>query len=79
MATEEEVSRVKEQHSFRLLQMPEVSGVGVEKDESGGYVLTIHLNADAPALRDRLSAEINEVPIKFIHSGPFRPLKNTNG
>jgi len=74
MATEEEVTRIKDQYSFHLLDLPEVSGVGVEKHESGGYALAIHLNADAPELRKRLQAEIKGVPLKFIKSGPFHKL-----
>ena len=74
MATEEEVTRIKDRYSFQLLDLPEVSGVGVEKHESGGYALAIHLNAAAPELRQRLQAEIKGVPLKFIESGPFHKL-----
>ena len=72
MATEEEIRIVKRQFSSRLLRVPGVSGVGIERDESGGYVLAIHL-AD-PDARKHMPPDLQQYPVKFIHSGPFRKL-----
>jgi hypothetical protein len=51
MLTEQEAHDVKRRHSAELLSKPGVSGVGVEKDEDGNFVIAIHLDADHPGLR----------------------------
>ena len=72
MATENEIRELKRRHSLRLLNQPGVSGVGVEKDETGGYVLAIHLNTDDPQILSQLPRELEGHPLKFLRSGPFR-------
>ena len=72
MATEEEVREVKRRHSAELLGRPGVSGVGVEKGESGDFVIALHLNTDDPKVRAQLPTEIEGHPVKFVVSGPFR-------
>ena len=72
MATEQELRELKRRHSDRLLRQPGVCGVGVEKDEHGNFVLTLHLETDDPAVRASLPAEIEGHKIRFVHSGPFR-------
>lgn len=74
MATEREIREVKRRHSPQLLSRPGVCGVGVEKDESGDYVLAVHLNADNENAHAGLPQEIEGHPVKYIHSGPFRKL-----
>jgi hypothetical protein len=63
MLTEQEAHDAKRRHSAELLSKPGVSGVGVEKDEDGKFVIAVHLDAD-----------IEGFPVKFVSSGPFRPL-----
>lgn len=72
MATEEEVRAVKRRHSPQLLRQPGVCGVGVEKDEAGNYVITVHLDTDDPQVRARLPQQIEGFNVKFLFSGPFR-------
>ncbi len=72
MPSAEEVRELKRRHSARLLRQPGVCGVGVEKDDAGEYVLTIHLETDDPEVRKRLPSTLEGQPIKFVHSGPFR-------
>ena len=48
MATEQEIRELKRKHAPDLLGRPGVSGVGVEKDADGGFVLAVHLNTDDP-------------------------------
>jgi hypothetical protein len=62
---------VKQRHSARLLSLPGVSGVGIEKD-GGDYVLAVHLDTDSPESEKELPAEIDGVPVKYVRSGPFR-------
>ena len=72
MKSEEEVRAIKRRHSARLLQQPGVRGVGVEKDDTGRYVLAIHLDANDPAAGEGLPSEIEGLPVKMVRSGPFR-------
>ncbi|HKV91786.1 MAG TPA: hypothetical protein VJW20_04475 [Candidatus Angelobacter sp.] len=74
MATEEEARAVKQRHSFDLLKRPGVCGVGVEKDDSGDYIIALHLESDDPKLREQLPQQLEGVRVKQLHSGPFRPL-----
>ena len=53
---------------------PEVSGVGVERDDSGSYVLAVHLVSDDPALRAAMPKEIEGHPIRYIESGIYTRL-----
>ncbi len=72
MASEAEVREIKRRHAPLLLNQPGVSGVGVEKDAKGDYILTIHLDTDDPEARRRLPDQIEGIPVKFAVSGPFR-------
>ncbi|HEY3027707.1 MAG TPA: hypothetical protein VGJ55_16285 [Pyrinomonadaceae bacterium] len=51
-----------------------MSGVGIEKDDAGEYVLAVHLNADDPEAGKDLPDEIEGHSVKYIKSGPFRKL-----
>jgi hypothetical protein len=76
MATEERARAVKRAHSARLLAMPGVSGVGVERDAKGEYFLAVHLappSEGAAELTER-PAQLDGVPVHWVTSGPFRKL-----
>jgi hypothetical protein len=72
MASEEELRELKRRHSEQLLRLPGVCGVGIEKDESGDYVLAVHLDAENPAAGEQVPETIEGYPIKRVRSGPFR-------
>jgi hypothetical protein len=72
MATEQEVREVKQRHSARLMSRAGVSGVGIEKDESGDFVLTVHLDAEDKKAREDLPEEIEGHRVRYVGSGPFR-------
>jgi hypothetical protein len=72
IATEQEIRELKHRHSARLLGEPGVSGVGIEKDDAGGYVLAVHLDSDNPPQAQ--PDEIEGYRVKYIQSGPFRKL-----
>jgi hypothetical protein len=74
IATEQEIRDVKHRLSARLLSQPGVSGVGIEKDDAGEYVLAIHLDSEDPEAGKELAAELEGVPVKYVRSGPFRKL-----
>ncbi len=74
MPSEEQVRKVKRRHASRLLRQAGVCGVGVEKDETGEFVLAVHLDTDDPEVRGRLPDQIEGHSVKYIKSGPFRKL-----
>lgn len=72
MATEQKLKELKRRYSLQLLNQEGISGVGIEKDESGDYVLAIHLNNSTPESLD-LPAELEKYPIKYVQQdGGFR-------
>lgn len=71
MASEEELRQIKRRHSARLLQLPGVSGVGIEKDASGDLVLAVHLDANDPEAGKDVPDTIEGQRIKRVRSGPF--------
>ncbi|HEX8178524.1 MAG TPA: hypothetical protein VF525_03170 [Pyrinomonadaceae bacterium] len=74
MATEQEIREVKRRHSERLRSLPGVSGVGIERDAQGNYVLAVHLDDPTVQQQQQLPDELEGHPVKYIHSGPFRKL-----
>jgi hypothetical protein len=73
MFTEKEADDIKSRHSTELLSMPGVSGVGVEKNPDGAFVIVLYLDADHPGIQNQLPKDIEGLPVKFVISGPFRP------
>ena len=72
MATAEELKEVKQRHAQELLKQPGVSGVGIEKDDAGDFVLVIHLDSNDPEVRANLPDQVEGHRVKYIQSGPFR-------
>ncbi len=66
-----ETKRVKSRRSLELLQQPGVCGVGVERDERGGYVLAVHLDAAQAEAGKGVPDTIEEFPVRRVLSGPF--------
>jgi hypothetical protein len=74
MNPEEAIRAVKRRYAPQFLQKPGVSGIGVEKDDTGRYVLAIHVDGSNAALVDQLPKEIEGHPVRVVQSGPFRAL-----
>lgn len=70
--TLDEMSELKRRHSAGLLAMPGVCGVGVEEDDAGRPVLTVHLDSDDPATTAALPKSLEGQPLRYVKSGPFR-------
>jgi len=68
MVTEKQIRDLKRRYSLQLMNLKGVSGVGIEKDESGSFVLAIHLNNASPETLD-LPKELNDVPVKYLQQG----------
>ena len=72
MITEEQARAVKQRHSDRLRQMHGVSGVGIEKNAAGEFVLSVHLDAQDPNAGKEVPQAIEGLPVRLIRSGPFQ-------
>ena len=72
MTTEDEIRALKERHSATLLATPGVSGVGIEKNSTGDYVLVVHI--DNAAARDQLPERLEGHEVRYVVSGPFKKL-----
>ena len=70
--TEDEVRAIKQRHSPQLLQQPGVSGVGIQKDETGEFFIALHVDVNDPAVHARLPTSLEGAPVRLILSGPFR-------
>jgi hypothetical protein len=71
MPSEDQVRQVKRRHSLRLLGLPGISGVGIEKEEDGSYVLAVHLDGTCADAGKEVPDIIEGVRVKFVRSGPF--------
>jgi hypothetical protein len=71
MASEQEVLGVKRKYSGQLLRQPWVCGVGVEKDETGQFVLAIHFDPSQPVVSATIPDSIEGCRVKRVASGPF--------
>ena len=74
MRTEKEINDLKAKYADQLFTNPGVSGVGVERDQQGIPILTVHLDSLHPDAKASLPDEIEGYPIKYIVSGPFQKL-----
>lgn len=66
MATEQKLKELKRRYSLQLLSQEGVSGVGIEKDKTGDFVLAIHLN-NSSEKKLELPTELEKYPVKFIN------------
>ena len=71
MVTEQSIRELKRAHSVRLLSLPGVCGVGVEKDAGGEFFLAVHVNAAKPEAGIDVPDQIDGCPVRKIRSGPF--------
>jgi hypothetical protein len=74
MATEEEIRALKERHGEELLRRPGVSGVGIQRDQGGEYLLAVHLDRDAGEAAEALPEEIEGHRVLYLRTGPFNKL-----
>jgi hypothetical protein len=67
------VEQLKRSHSRRLLKMPGVNGVGVERGEHReDYVLVVHVSDDDETTRAAVLREVGPEAVRIVKSGPFR-------
>lgn len=73
MARKTDVEQLKRTHRRRLLKMPGVSGVGIERGEHAeDYVLVVHVCDDDEQTRAAVMREVGPESVRIVKSGPFR-------
>jgi regulator of RNase E activity RraA len=78
MAKKTEVSKLKQRLSRRLLTVPGVQGVGVERgDGDDDYVLVVHVEEDDEATRNAVKQTADADAIRIVKSGRFKKQKRS--
>ena len=75
MATKEQAEALKHKLSRRVLRVPGVSGVGIERGtDPDDYEIVVHVEDDNPETRARLEGELDGHPVRIVRSGKFKKL-----
>jgi hypothetical protein len=73
VARKNEVTKLKQRHSRRLLRLPGVQGVGVERgDGDDDYVLVVHVENDDPSTRSAVKKAVDADAVRIVKSGKFK-------
>ncbi|NOT63875.1 MAG: hypothetical protein HOP19_26980 [Acidobacteria bacterium] len=71
MATIDEIRAIKRKHSATLLQRPGVVGVDIDVKDAEEAVLQVYLDTKDPKLIAALPKRLDDVPVKYVYSGPI--------
>ena len=74
MATLNELRALKRKYSATLLQQPGVVGMDIDVKDSDDAVLQIYLDTKDPQVLAALPKRLDDVPVKYVYSGPIRKL-----
>lgn len=73
MARKTEIEELKRRHGHRLLRLPGVSGVGVQRGNGeDDYVLVVHVKEDDESTRSAVVNEVGAEPVRIVKSGTFK-------
>ena len=73
MARKTEIEELKRRHGRRLLRLPGVSGVGIQRgDGDGDYVLVVYVKEDDESTRAAVLNEVGAEPVRIVKSGTFK-------
>ena len=73
MGGKAQIAALKRRHSRRLLKLPGVSGVGVERgDGDDDYVLAVHVEDDDASTIEAVKDAIGDDAVRIVKSGKFR-------
>lgn len=73
MATKEHAEALKRTHGRKLMRMPGVSGVGIERgDGEDTYSLVVHVEDDDEKTRAAVEKAVAGDPVQIVRSGKFR-------
>jgi hypothetical protein len=67
--TEKQAKDLKRRHAVHLLRLPGVSGVGVQKNDAGGFIVTVYLTDKTACIG--LPSDLDGYPYKVEITGPF--------
>ncbi len=71
MPTEQELREIKRRHSARLLAIPGVCGVGVERSDPSNWVIAVHFDVAKPGVAAAVPDALEGIAIRKIPSQPF--------
>lgn len=75
VARKTEIEELKHRHGRRLLRLPGVSGVGIQRGEGeDDYLLVVHVKEDDEPTRAAVLKEVSGEPIRIVQSGTFKKL-----
>ena len=75
MATKKQVEDLKHRVSRRLLRVPGVSGVGIQRADAGDdYALVVHVEDDNPQTRAAVKKHAPGKAVRIVASGKFKKL-----
>jgi hypothetical protein len=75
MATKKQVEDLKQRVSRRLLRVPGVSGVGIQRaDGPDDYALVVHVEDDNPDTRAAVKKQAPGKAVRIVSSGRFKKL-----
>jgi len=73
MATKAHVEALKHRVSRKLLRLPGVNGVGIERAGGGeDYALVVHVTDDNPGTRAAVAKHAPDEAVRIVTSGKFR-------
>lgn len=74
VAGKTEITQLKRRHGRRLLQLPGVIGVGVERGEGDDddYALVVHVEEDDRSTREAVKQTVGAEPVRIVKSGRFK-------
>lgn len=65
----EQAYQAKQELKDRLARPIWLKGVGIGRDEAGGHVIEVRVEADTPTIRQAIPASVNGVPIRVTAVG----------
>ena len=75
MATKKQVEDLKHRVSRRLLRLPGVNGVGIQRaDGPDDYALVVHVEDDNPHTRAAVKKQAPGKAVRIVPSGKFKKL-----
>ena len=73
VASKKTIEALKRRYRGRLLRLPGVSGLGVERGEGeDDYILVVHVKEDDELTRTAVLEEVEGGPVRIVRSGTFR-------
>jgi hypothetical protein len=73
VASKKTIEKLKRRYRGRLLRLPGVSGLGVERGKGeDDYILVVHVKEDDELTRAAVLEQVEGGPVRIVPSGTFR-------